>query len=98
MLIGVGFYSVDVFVDIMIFNEGTVRDQLLHPSAHALWMRLTVLVFSTGFGVFAFTLQRREQVVSAREQAAERRLDVLFNSAAEFIFIIDIVYFLNQSW
>jgi len=89
VLIGVGFYIVDVFVDIMIFNDGTVRDQLLHPSAHALWMRLTVLVFSTGFGVFAFTLQRREQVVSAREQAAERRLDVLFNSAAEFIFIID---------
>ena len=89
VLIGVGFYFFDVFIDSMAFNKGTVRDLLLHPTAHELWMRLTVLVFSTGFGIYSFTLQRREWDVSAREQAAEKRLEVLFNSAAEFIFIID---------
>jgi PAS domain S-box-containing protein len=89
VLIGVGFYISDILFDVMLFNEGTLRDQLLHPTGHELWMRLTVLVFSTGFGIFAYFIQRREQVVSAREQTAEKRLDVLFDSAAEFIFIID---------
>jgi len=89
VLIGVGFYFFDVVIDSMVFNSGTVPDLLLHPTAHELWMRLIVVVFSIGFGIYAFTLQRREQLVSARERAAEKRLDVLFDSAADFIFIID---------
>ena len=89
VLIGVGFYIVDSLVDVMLFNEGTVRDQLLHPSAPELWMRLSFIVLSTGFGIYAFTVLRREQVARAREQEAEKRLEVLFNSAAEFIFLID---------
>ena len=89
VLIGVGLYFSDIFLDVMLFNQGTLRDQLLHPTGHELWMRLIVLVFSTGFGIFAYSVQRREHAVSSREQAAEKRLDVLFDSAAEFIFIID---------
>jgi len=89
VLIGVGFYFFDILFDVMVFNEGKVRDQLLHPGRHELWMRLSVLVLSTGFGIYAFLLQRRTRAISAREQAAEKRLEVLFDSAAEFIFIID---------
>ncbi|MEN8206317.1 MAG: PAS domain S-box protein [Pseudomonadota bacterium] len=89
VLIGVGFYITDVFFDVVLFNEGTVLDQLLHPTLHELWMRMSVLVFSTGFGIYTFMLQRREQAISVREQKAETRLEVLLNSAAEFIFLID---------
>jgi PAS domain S-box-containing protein len=89
VLIGIGFCFVDILVDVMLFHEGTVRDQLLHPSAPELWMRLSFIVFSTGFGIYAFTVVRRERAARAREQEAEKRLDVLFNSAAEFIFLID---------
>ena len=89
VLFGVGFYFFDILFDVMLFNEGTVRDQLLHPTTHELWMRLAVLVVSTGFGIYAFLLQRRARAISTREQAAEKRLEVLFDSAAEFIFIID---------
>jgi two-component system sensor kinase FixL len=52
-------------------------------------MRLSFFVFSTGAGIYAFTIIQRERVARAREQEAEKRLDVLFNSAAEFIFLID---------
>jgi PAS domain S-box-containing protein len=89
VLIGVGFYFFDILFDVMLFNEDTVRDQLLHPTTHELWMRLSVLVLSTGFGIYAFLLQRRARAIRTREQAAEKRLEVLFDSAAEFIFIID---------
>ena len=89
VLIGVAFFLSDALIDSMVFNEGTVLDQLLHPEGHELWMRLTVLVFSTGFGIYAYTVVRREQATSVRAHKAEKRLEVLFNSAAEFIFLID---------
>ena len=89
VLIGVAFYFSDAFIDSMVFNEGTLPDQLLHPTGQELWMRLIVLVFSTGFGIYAFIVVRREQATSARAHKAEKRLEVLFNSAAEFIFITD---------
>ena len=88
-LIGIVFCFVDILVDVMLFNEGTVRDQLLHPSAPELWMRMSFIVFSTGFGIYAFTVLQRERAARTREQEAEKRLNVLFNSAAEFIFLID---------
>ena len=61
VLIGVAFYFFDVFIDSMVFHNGTVRELLLHPTVHELWMRLIVLVFSTGFGIYAFTVLRRER-------------------------------------
>ena len=89
VLIGVAFYLSDALIDSVLFNVGTLPDQLLHPTWHELWMRLIVLVFSTGFGIYAFTVLKREQATSVRAHKAERRLEVLFNSAAEFIFLID---------
>ena len=89
VLIGVAFYLTDALLDTLLFNAGTIYDQLLHPTWHELWMRLIVLVFSTGFGIYAFTVLKREQATSVRAHKAERRLEVLFNSAAEFIFLID---------
>jgi two-component system sensor kinase FixL len=89
VLLGVAFYFFDVVMDSMVFNKGALRDLLLHPTVHELWMRLTVLVFSTGFGIYAYTILRREQATSVHAHKAEKRLEVLFNSATEFIFIID---------
>jgi PAS domain S-box-containing protein len=89
VMIGVAFYFFDLLIDSTIFNKGTMGYLLLHPTAHELWMRLTVLVLSTGFGIYAYTVLRREQATSIRANKAEKRLEVLFNSAAEFIFIID---------
>ena len=89
VLIGVAFFLFDALIDSMVFNEGTVLNQLLHPTVHELWMRLIVLAFSTGFGIYAYTVLRREQATSMRAHKAEKRLEVLFNSATEFIFLID---------
>jgi two-component system, LuxR family, sensor kinase FixL len=89
VLIGVVFFVLDAMIDTTVFNKGTISAQLLHPTWHELWMRLIVLVFSTGFGIYAFIVVRREQATSVRAHKAEKRLEVLFNSAAEFIFIID---------
>ena len=89
LLAGVGIYLLDAFIDALLFHEGTLRDQLLHPSVSELSMRLAFIALTTGFGIYAFTVLRREHEIRARVEAAEKRLEILFDSAAEFIFVID---------
>ncbi len=89
MLIGIGYFFIDAIIDASLFNLGTIQDQLLHPSTAELWMRLSFLAMSTCFGIYAFSIIRRERVANAHLLEAEKRLKVLFNSAAEFIFLID---------
>ena len=99
VLIGVGYYFFDAFIDSMVFNEGTVGDLLLHPSAHELWMRLFVFVLSTGFGIYAYTVLRREQLteahadserlLAARElEESEQLFRAIFNSTYQFIGVL----------
>ncbi|MDB4409780.1 PAS domain S-box protein [Gammaproteobacteria bacterium] len=89
VLFGVGFVFFDALIDVMIFNQGTLSEQLLHPSRPELLMRLSFLVLACAFGAYAFYASRREQAALEDARDAESRLEVLFDSAAEFIFLID---------
>jgi two-component system sensor kinase FixL len=89
VLMGLGYWFVDIFMDVVVFNEGTLRDQLLHPSASELMMRLSFLVLTSCFGIYAFVALRREQVARIHARSTELRLQVLLDSAAEYIFLID---------
>ena len=48
------FYLLDVLVDVYVFDHGELRDILLHPSGHELWMRFAVMFIAmlTAFGVY----------------------------------------------
>jgi len=89
VLAGLGFYIIDAFVDSVLLGEGALRDQLLHPSASELWVRLAVIAITTGFGIYAYRVLRREQAARSREQGTEMRLQGLFDAATEFMFIVD---------
>lgn len=88
-LVGICFALVDVTVDALWFNAGTLHQQLLHPTASELWMRLSFIVLSLCFGVYANSVVQRERAASERQRKAEKRLEVLLDSAAEFIFLIN---------
>ena len=89
VLFGLGYWFVDMLVDIVVFNEGTLGSQLLHPSATELTMRLSFLVLSSCFGIFAAVTLQRQQAARVRANDAETHLEVLLDSAAEYIFLID---------
>lgn len=89
VLFGLGYWFVDIFFDIVVFNEGTLRSQLLHPSAAEFMMRLSFLGLSICFGIFASVTLQRQQAARVRADDAERHLEVLLDSAAEYIFLID---------
>ena len=89
VLFGLGYWFVDMLVDVVVFNEGTLGSQLLHPSATEFMMRLSFLVLSSGFGIFAAITLQREQAARVSAHDAEMRLKVLFDSAAEYIFLVN---------
>ena len=89
VLFGLGYWFVDMLVDVVVFNEGTLGSQLLHPSATEFMMRLSFLVLSSCFGIFATVTLQRQQAARVRATDAEMHLEVLLDSAAEYIFLID---------
>ncbi len=89
VLFGLGYWFVDMLVDVVVFNEGTLGSQLLHPSATEFMMRLSFLVLSSCFGIFAAVTLQRQQAARVRATDAEMHLEVLLDSAAEYIFLID---------
>ena len=89
VLFGLGYWFVDMLVDVVVFNEGTLGSQLLHPSATEFMMRLSFLVLSSCFGIFATVTLQRQQAARVRAADAEMHLEVLLDSAAEYIFLID---------
>ena len=89
VLFGLGYWVVDIFIDVMLSNEGTLRDQLLHPAAPELMTRVSFLVLSSCFGIYAFVALQRAQAASIGARSTALRLQMLLDSAAEFIFLID---------
>jgi len=89
VLFGLGYWLVDVLFDVFVFNEGTLRSQLLQPSATEFMMRLSFLGLSSCFGLFAAVTLQRQQAATVRARDAEMRLEVLLDSAAEYIFLIN---------
>ena len=89
VLTGVGFYFIDSFVDAVLFGEGTLRDQLLHPSGPELWVRICVLLLATAFAIFAQRLLGRERASSERAKTAEIFLGSIVDNIPNMVFIKD---------
>jgi PAS domain S-box-containing protein len=89
VLAGVGFYFVDALVDAMLFNEGILRDQLLHPSGPELWVRTCVLLMAMTFAIFAQQLLNRERATSERARTAETFLSSVVDNIPNMVFIKD---------
>jgi PAS domain S-box-containing protein len=89
VLAGVGFYFLDAFVDSVLFNEGALRDQLLHPSPSELWMRTCVLLLAVAFATLVQLLLRREHATGERAKTAETFLNSIVDNIPNMVFIKD---------
>jgi PAS domain S-box-containing protein len=89
VLAGVGFYFLDAFVDSVLFNEGALRDQLLHPSPSELWIRTCVLLLAVAFATLVQLLLRREHATGERAKTAETFLNSIVDNIPNMIFIKD---------
>lgn len=88
-LLGVGFCLADVLVDVYLFQEGKLVEQLLHPDPIELWMRLSVLALSLAFGTFAQLMLHRANAATHEARTAEKFLDSVIENLPHMIFIKD---------
>ena len=89
VLAGVGFYFLDAFVCSVLFNEGALRDQLLHPSPSKLWMRTCVFLLVVAFATLVQLLLRREHATGERAETAETFLNSIVDNIPNMVFIKD---------
>jgi len=85
----IAFYVADVLVDVYLFRQGELWEQLLHPSAHELWMRLAVIFLCMLFAIFAYRQLRRERLSAERALTAEKFLSSVVDNIPDMIFIKD---------
>ena len=89
LLMGLGFYVTDVIVDVFVFRSGTLTGEILNPSHHEVWMRMTVFILAVAFAIYVQILLRREHHIGERAKTAERFLNSVFDNIPGMVFIKD---------
>ena len=89
LFIGIGFYIADVFIDVFVFQSGTIKDEILNPSNHEIWMRLSVFITAVVFAIYIQILIRREHAISERAKTAENFLNSILDHIPGMVFIKD---------
>ncbi len=86
-LIGVGFYVIDAIVDVYLFDEGNLVDQLFRPTPFEWTMRLTVLTIALLFSTYAQTMLHRAQAAMQEARISRKFLDSIVENLPGMIFI-----------
>jgi PAS domain S-box-containing protein len=89
LLLGLGFYVGDIIIDVFVFRSGTLKEQILNPSHHELWMRTAVFIVAVAFAIYVQLLLKREHAISERAKTAERFLNSVFDNIPGMVFIKD---------
>lgn len=87
LLTGLGLYVADIIIDVFVFGQGTIIEQLLHPAYHDTWMRVCVIVLATAFGIYIQIQLRRERATVERAETSERFLSSVIDNIPSMIFI-----------
>ena len=92
LLVGIGFYVIDVIVDVVVSGRGSFIEILLNPTYHDIWTRMAVLIVAVGFASYVQILLRREHKISEAAKTAERFLNSVFDNIPGMVFIKDAKY------
>jgi len=82
LLVGLGFYIADIIIDVFVFRSGTLREEILDPTNHEIWMRITVLLLAVSFAIYVQLLLKRAKI-------AEIFLNTVIDNIPNMIFIKD---------
>jgi PAS domain S-box-containing protein len=89
LLVGLGFYVADIIIDVFVFGEGTLIEQIMHPTYHEMWMRTCVLLVAVSLAIYIQILLKREHETSERAKTAERFLSSVVDNIPSMVFIKD---------
>jgi two-component system sensor kinase FixL len=89
LVVGLGFYVADIIIDVFVFHSGTLKEEILNPTEHEMWMRMTVLIVAVAFSIYIQLLLGREQKISERVKTTEKFLNSVVDNIPNMIFIKD---------
>jgi PAS domain S-box-containing protein len=89
LLVGIGFYITDIFVDVFVFRHGPLMEKILNPTYHEVWMRMSVILVAVAFATYVQILLLRERKTSDRAKTAETFLNSIVDNIPSMIFIKD---------
>jgi PAS domain S-box-containing protein len=89
LVVGLGFYVADIIIDVFVFHSGTLKEEILNPTEHEMWMRMTVLIVAVAFSIYIQLLLGREQKISERVKTTEKFLNSVIDNIPNMIFIKD---------
>ncbi|MBN1227356.1 MAG: PAS domain S-box protein [Deltaproteobacteria bacterium] len=93
LLIGAGlsivYWLFEASIHVYIFHEGSLRQQILSPDTHEIWMRLLAIALFIGFGSYAQHLSARRKRAEETTEQLNRELDQIFNTAVDGMRVID---------
>jgi hypothetical protein len=86
LLVGLGFYVADIIIDVFVFGEGTLMEQILDPTYHEMWMRTCVLLISVTFAIYIQILLGRQHAAVVRVKKAETFLNSIIDNIPSMVF------------
>ena len=89
LLVGFGFYVIDIVIDVFVFQSGTLQEEIFNPTHQEIWMRASVFLVTIAFAIYIQYLLRREQQTSKRALTAERFLNSVIDNIPSTVFIKD---------
>jgi len=89
LLVGVCFYLADIIIDVFVFRSGPLKQEILNPTYHEVWMRTAVLIVAVAFAIYIQYLLRRERRTSERAKTAENFLNSVVDHIPNMVFIKD---------
>ncbi|MGB5338335.1 MAG: PAS domain S-box protein [Gammaproteobacteria bacterium] len=88
-LMGVCFYVTDALVDVYVFGESILFDQLVNPEPTEWWMRLSMISVSLGFSIYAQIMLHRAQAAAQQVRASQKFLESVVENLPSMVFIKD---------
>lgn len=79
-LFALGFWLLDILIDVLLFGEGTIKSQLLNPESIEVYFRLLVGGLFILFGVYAGRLLKKQQLLKTENQLKAEILDQISDS------------------
>ena len=88
-LTGAAFYAADAAIRSLLYQQGSLLDQLIHPPALVLSVRLSVAGLFLALGVISYRLWHRKRISAKRARTAESFLRSVVDNIPDMVFIKD---------
>ncbi|MBU1356002.1 MAG: PAS domain S-box protein [Candidatus Edwardsbacteria bacterium] len=80
ILFGLAFWIVDILIDVFMFKEGTLKENLISPEPMEIYFRMIVGTMFVAFGVYNYFISLKRKAVANKLAETNREYRALFDN------------------